>query len=155
MVKSVVPVTSKHILIEKQGEDPTRDSRSIRLEVLKDTPDGLWLDADSVLRKWFDFDFEPGFPYVLRNTCYASAIYCNGCQKLISEIYEEQKQTKKCPCGLIKKRIKEFKFFPEGYIEHFSVGQHIKSKKDNYKTSNTNYSIIKKAGVLSFELYNK
>jgi hypothetical protein len=132
-----------HHLIELAKDNPMHYSRILRLELLANHPDGMWLDADAVLLQPFDFPFEEGFPYcTMKNGCVASAMYCNGRQDIFMELLEDVKKRNVCPCVFVKKRMNEFKIFPAGYILHLQLGKHLRRTGD-YQVGNSNFLLSK------------
>jgi len=155
-VRLAIPCNHKYTMIDGVKMDrPEVYTRSLRLNLLKDDPEGVWLDVDCIIGKWFDFEFEPEKPYVLRSGCSAAGMYSNGCTDTIKELLEEQQKKGACPCGAIRKMKDKFNFFPEGYIQHLQFGHVLKRKIFNGTWKNKYCTIKKGAGGLPILIFNQ
>lgn len=153
MEKSKVLIPVDYELIERETDRPEIYSRSLRLNLLKNDPEGLWLDADCVVNKWFDFEFEKGYPYILRDGgCSAAVIYCNGRTDIFCDLLERQKSSKSCPCVLIESCIDKFRYIPNGYIAHLKLGRLAKNTQKSFSSGNKFFSVTKKSDEYTLKI---
>lgn len=153
-VKSVIPDGVGYTLL---NEDFSRVNESFSFqrrifELLVEDPDRFWIDADMLIPEWFDFDFEPGKPYVYGGSCAISAIYANGCADVIDRVLLSKMNDNKCSHWNIKNAIDEFNIIPRDSILHLHLGSLLRFSDASKYDVNGNFhcKIVKDGSEYSF-----
>ena len=102
-----------------------------RMYYLSKNPNAIYLDADCIIKKWFDFEMEPGYPYISRDVEHYDmwAIFGNGCTgffETLMQAYHKENDNPKQWWGhhLINNYLKEkVRPIPGGYIKHLHLGR--------------------------------
>jgi len=95
MIREPVKIIS-HRAALKPSETIRRDSCLVRLLLLQENPDRLWIDTDVKINSWPDFI--EGKTYLYGGSCPAAIMYLKGAVTKIQQIIEEFAQTNlMCP----------------------------------------------------------
>lgn len=126
-LKASLPENIKYELITKEIKIPEykgkksirKDSGFVRLILLKENPDRIWVDTDITCNKWPLI--EEGKPHIYGGKCSASIMYLKGFNNIDLLIKEFQKSYYLCMHYLLYKRVK-FSLIPADNFNHLQLG---------------------------------
>ena len=143
--RSRIPESVEYTLVQHTDckarcQDFRAVSDVLRLRMASERPDMVWLDSDVLIKKWPDFEFKKGRPYLNDRT--ASVIFVNGCTELFKNLWNlyEIDMDLNYPGWLqylVKEYKDEFEYLPAGYFVHCCLSQAIQAGENfsNYGTS--------------------
>lgn len=159
-VKESIPSGSRHTLIsgcgyEVRNGDYRAASEIVRLSEASTNPDMLWLDSDCLIKKWPDFEWKPGKPYMSERWLEA-VFYVNGCCEFFSDMLKASEKYSHKPCWLRKMfqdRKKYFEMIPDGYFVHMAFSTAILAGKSFANCGNRDYKLYRDSnGELQFDI---
>jgi hypothetical protein len=131
--KSMIPGDVDYMMLTystclPRNKDYRAMSDVIRLKYLATQPNMIWLDTDVLIKKWPDFELEPGHPYV--NDDSGSIVFCNGCTDFFSKLWEQYEADESINYvgwfqEIIYDNKKFFRFLPHGYFVHVGMSKAI------------------------------
>lgn len=153
-VKTKLPEDVSYRLLSSDialtNDESRISTRLSRLKALRENSLGMWLDSDIMILKWFDFEFEKGYVYVMGDEgCSAAAIFANGCIETIDFLINEYKGN--CIHTVIDKNKDKFKVIPSGYLLHLRLYRLIQADGGR----NKNCEIKKENDDFKFKWINK
>jgi hypothetical protein len=146
-IKKSIPEGVTHELIKetfftaRYDNDYRAVTDVIRLNYLSRDPDMIWLDADTLIKKWIDFEMEKDKVYI-NSFNEASAIICNGqCDffKGLLDLYNKDEALNYA--GWFHKMLRDnrdkIELIPQGYFVHLALCRVFLNETPNFNNYGT------------------
>jgi len=135
----IIPSEIEHSIISTTDIIPNCSeyrsvSNILRCKLACETPDMIWLDADCILIKWFDFEWQKDKVYFAKSGIGSPlncAFYVNGRTDFFQDMWNEYQ--KKMPESIrwfsdfICSRLNDVEFIPDGYLRHLLISRAVMS----------------------------